>query len=45
MAASESQHPQVGEILPVDTDALGYALFTVILTNGQRFRVTVEEVD
>jgi hypothetical protein len=45
MAASEGQHPQVGEVLPVDTDQLGYALFTVILKNGQRFRVTVEEVD
>lgn len=45
MAAAEARHPQVAEVLDVDTDQLGYALFTVILGNGQRFRVTVEEVD
>ena len=45
MAVAEGKHPQVTGVSGVDTDQSGYALFTVVLVSGQRFRVTVEEVD
>ena len=46
MAANEAQHPHVGDVTLVDgDDGGGHALFTITLTNGQRFRVTVEETD
>jgi hypothetical protein len=40
-AARIGKHPHVDYLTEVDTDFVGGAAFTIVLANGQRFRVTV----
>jgi hypothetical protein len=42
-AARIGEHSHVDYLTEVDTDMVGGAVFTIVLANGQRFRVTVTE--